>query len=212
MKEQVHQIIQGLKPAFQFFDRLDKYAYGHWLSQQYYIVRHSTPLLALSAGRSIDNNAYHMRCIDHLNEEKGHDKMLLLDLKMLGFSIDHFPELLSTQAYYQTQYYWIEHKNPLSFLGYVLFMEELAVQYGPLVGQKAKVINPKSALFLGHHSAADEDHVQDAYAVIAGLSDRDKKHILENISLSAFLYGKVLDELSASKESKTLELNELSIL
>lgn len=202
MKEQVKKIMQEVAPAFKYFEKLDKYSYGNWLAQQYYIVRHSTPLLALSAGRSIDNNAYHLRCIGHLNEEKGHDKMLLRDLKALGFDTEQFPELYSTQAYYQVQYYWIEHKNPLSFLGYILFMEELAVQYGPVVGKKAKVLNPKSALFLNHHSDADEDHLAEAYSIIVKLPSKDKQHILENLSISASLYSNMLYDLAGLQQNK----------
>lgn len=202
MKKQVKAIIKNVAPAFEYFKTLDRHTYANWVAQQYYIVRHSTPLLALSAGRSIDNNAYHMRCIHHLNEEKGHDKMLLQDLKSLGFSTKDFSELCSTQAYYQAQYYWIEHKNPLSFLGYILFMEEIAVEYGPIVGKKALEINPKSGLFLNHHSDNDEDHLAEAYAVIEKLPEQDKKHILENLTLAASLYASMLYELSGIKKDR----------
>lgn len=191
MKNQLNKIMENLLPIIKQLDFSNKNVYGNWLTQQYYIVRHSTPLLALSCGRSIENRDYHIRCISHLSEEKGHDKMLLNDLNKLNFSLNSYPELNSTRAVYQTQYYWIEHVNPTSFLGYILFLETLAVKYGERVSSEAK-----SGTFLKHHSDADEDHLKSAFSVIEQLSSIEKTLIIENLNEAAYLYSMMLNDIS----------------
>ena len=64
----------------------NKTKYNAWLSQAFHIVKHSTPLLALCCSRAGQNRDFHNRCIDHLAEEKGHDKLILNDLKNSSLS------------------------------------------------------------------------------------------------------------------------------
>jgi hypothetical protein len=199
MKNLLHDTMWAVEPSFSKVNFADKSVYGQWLAQQYYIVCHSTPLLALSCGRSIDNREYHNRCIEHLTEEKGHEKMLLNDLKLLGFSLSQFPELDSTRAIYQCQYYWTEHECPTSFLGYVLFLEGLAVTYGEKVYSMAQ---NHGSTFLKHHAGADEGHLEDAFAVIHALPENQKEKIAINLKQTASLYAAMLSELSLNNALK----------
>ncbi|MEZ0390717.1 MAG: iron-containing redox enzyme family protein [Pseudobdellovibrionaceae bacterium] len=194
MKKTVEQLMVEISPLILNYPWRDAVMYGHWLSQQYYIVRHSTPMLALSCGRSIDNPTYHRRCIEHLAEEKGHDRMLLNDLKILGRPLE--AELPATRAFYGSQYYQIEHVNPVSFLGYILFLEALAITFGKETLAKASTTT-KALTFLKLHAEEDEGHLESAYQIISGLPPGDQKAIVENLKMSARSYEAMLQDLHA---------------
>src|SRR5215470_14775595 len=109
----------------------DKAIYGAFLAQTYYYVNHSTRLLALAASRfQASEERIHRRFIRHATEEMSHEILALRDLKNLGLSLESYHEFPSTRAFYQTQYYMIEHVSPWSFWGYILMLEGLAVSEG----------------------------------------------------------------------------------
>jgi hypothetical protein len=185
--------------AVQRLDFSDRIQYGLWLAQAYFFVQHSTPLLALSCGRSVTNRSYHLRCISHLNEEKGHDRLLLNDLKSLGFSIQDFPEFASTSAFYQSQYYWIEHINPISFLGYIYVLEALADLQGKIKADQAKGFQADS--FLKLHADEDAGHLEQAEKLISTFSDVDQLQIVNNARQSSLLYQIIVRDILDSAVS-----------
>lgn len=194
MRQQFEQSIEKAKAAVANLDFSDRQVYALWLSQAYFIVRHSTPLLALSCARAIENRAYHLRCIGHLSEEKGHDKLILNDLRQMNLKIDDFKELSSTQALYQTQYYWIEHQNPVSLMGYILILEGLAVTMGR---EKLRQVNdPRISSFIKLHSDEDIGHLKIAYEQIEKMGLADQECIARNAELSANLYTYMVAEIT----------------
>ncbi len=179
-------------------DQLDfsnKLQYALWLAQAYYLVRHSTPLLAICCGRAIENRRFHLRCISHLGEEKGHDRLLLNDLKQLGYSIQQFPEFASTSAFYQTQYFWIEHVNPVSFLGYIYVLEALAVGRGEKKAHEARAFHADS--FLKLHASEDTGHLEHAMELVKSFSEEDQRQILKNANQSASIYQAIVSDIVA---------------
>lgn len=186
MKKRLEAAVQKSAKAVLELDFSDKSTYETWLAQAYHFVRHSTPMLALSCGLAIENREYHLRCISHLAEEKGHDRMLLNDLKQLGSSIDSQPEFSSTRALYQTQYYWIEHVNPVSFLGYILILEGIAVRCGPKKVEEIRKFSGRS--FVQLHAEEDLEHFDRAVAQLDKMSEKDRRDIVENAEQTADLY------------------------
>jgi hypothetical protein len=203
MKHRLENAVNKVCKSIDTFSFSNDYLYAFWLSQAYYFVKHSTPMLALSAGLSVENRPYHIRCIEHLSEEKGHDKMLLNDLKQLGYSIEDFPELTQTQALYQTQYYWIQHKSPTSFLGYIVLLEGIAINSGKKVLQQ--VTTSKGLSFLKLHSEEDEDHIEKAYSIIESMNELEQVLICKNCELSADIYVAMIEQIK-SYGSKYKEL------
>lgn len=193
MKNSVESTMREISQLYKNFPWQDQEAYAWWLSQIYYIVRHSTPLLALSCGRALHNPTYHSRCIEHLSEERGHDRMLLNDLKFLGETLR--PELPATHAVYATQYYKIEHVNTVAFLGYILFLEALAIYFGKEALGK---VDSKSSTFLKLHAEEDVDHLEKAYKLIAGLPHEDQIEIEKNLFQTARAYRSMLEDISPS--------------
>lgn len=197
MKTRIDTAIANVREALRNYNFEDRYYYALWLSQAYYFVKHSTPLLALSAGLSAENNAYHNRCIDHLSEEKGHDKMLLNDLKLMNYKISDFPEITQTQALYQIQYYWIQHKSPISLLGYIMLLEGLAVTAGKEIS--SRVNNHKGKSFVKVHVDEDVDHLEKAFEVMNAFSIEEQEMITRNCEASSQLYINMLENMMCLK-------------
>lgn len=175
-----------IESAIKSYPWSNQSAYANWLSQIYYIVRHSTPMLALACGRSLNNREFHLRCIEHLSEEKGHDKLILNDMKNMG--VELYPELPSTMLVYQTQYYQIEHVNPTSFMGYIMFLELLATELGDFVYSKVKDHSPKSVSFLKLHINEDKSHTQKGYDAISTMPENEKRFIIQNFEMTKVAY------------------------
>jgi hypothetical protein len=64
--------------------------------------------------------------VGHVDEELDHDQTLLGDLETLGFAratvLERMPSP-AVAALVGSQYYWILHHHPVTFLGYVALME-----------------------------------------------------------------------------------------
>jgi pyrroloquinoline quinone (PQQ) biosynthesis protein C len=169
-------------------------AYALWCAQTFYYVSYSTRLLALSAANcSLEQNSFHRRFIDHLGEEKGHERLSINDLKAIGRTIDSLPELPETAIFYQNQYFWILQRSPLSFFGYVLALEGMAVQAGGNLYQRAvKTYGPKASSFLKVHSEEDISHLETALNQVKEMSGEDLYHIAQNMIQSCLLYTATL--------------------
>lgn len=183
----------------------DTDSYANWLAQTYYMVSHSTRLVAL-AGALIDLEKpdLHARFIDHAKEERGHEIVCISDIKQLGKKLSDFDKFASSQAMYQVQYYWIQHKNPISFFGYTYALEMLACKFGPIVFSRVeKAHGSKCSKFLKLHSEADLDHMNKANEMILKLSDRELLLAGENLGLSCQLYRNMLTEITNKKINPT---------
>ena len=182
--------VEALNAVTRKFPVHEKAVYGDWLAQTYYFVSHSTRLLTSAATRlALSQNELHWRFLEHTREERGHDQLALKDLRNLGFEISEFPELPATQAFYQTQYYWIEHLNPLSLYGYILILEEFAVGGGVSLCDRAiQHHGEKATQFLKLHVREDIEHVKKAYGQLAKLTLEGQDLIMKNAKLSAHLY------------------------
>jgi hypothetical protein len=170
-------------------------AYASWCAQTYHYVCHSTRLLATSAGRiPLAHDEFYNRYVRHLQEEKGHEKLALRDLEKLGYSIREFPEEANTAAFYQTQYFSVEHVNPYALLGYILILEGLAASFGPGVYKRTQAAHGKEAsTFWKVHAEDDPDHLEQAFQVIEKLDPAAVAVIQENLRQSSERYGVLLE-------------------
>jgi hypothetical protein len=192
----LNQEIASLKAMADEFPIQEKSVYAQWLAQTYYFVCHSTRLLALTSARfSHDKNDVHYRFAEHVREERGHEIMALRDLKAIGARIEDFPEFPETQAFYQTQYYWIEHVNPIAFFGYVLCLEAFAICGSKAFTQAYKSHGEKATSFLILHTKEDIGHVDQAFQQLNGLSAEEKELITKNLKLSAHLYRQIYERI-----------------
>jgi pyrroloquinoline quinone (PQQ) biosynthesis protein C len=172
--------------------------YANYLAQTFFYVRHSTRMLATSAGRlsyEAQQNL-HIRFLKHLGEEAGHEKLALNDLKALGYNIEDFKELDATRFFYETQYYKIEHKDPLAIMGYILYLEVLAQFVCPPLTQKiTQLYGKKTATFLLVHGEEDPHHVEEAQKLIASLPPQALTVITENLLQSSCAFNLMMNEM-----------------
>jgi thiaminase len=199
-------VLHELQTHFDILDRAvettpwrDKAVYGAFLAQTNYYVSHSTRLLALTASRfKLSEELVHRRFIKHATEEMSHERLALRDLKNLGLSLEQFPEFPSTRAFYQTQYYMIEHVSPWSFWGYILMLEGLALAKGPWLFNEIKQHHDeKSGSFVKVHAAEDVGHMAEAEKAMHSLPERERPLVIERFSDAVFYYCSMLAQCTA---------------
>ena len=104
-----------------------------YLVQQHEIIRATVPLTRAAAqqARALPSDdplaAPLVAYLDeHVDEELDHDYELLDDLELLGIDRATVLERMPSPAVATlvgSQYYWLHHYHPVTFLGYVAFME-----------------------------------------------------------------------------------------
>jgi len=178
------------------FDWENPDAYAQWLGQTYHFVLNSTRILALASARTPMNQyQLHNRFIDHAKEERGHEVLLLRDLKALGKNIDEIPELAPTAALYKTQYFWIEHRSTDAFMGWVIVLEAFAANYGPGIFKRVMKAHGKEAsVFLKVHAEEDQDHIEKAFKQITQLPAENQQETILNFQHCAYYYQTMLKE------------------
>lgn len=189
------ETMDGLALKIDSFDWADKNFYSLWLAQAYYLVRHTTRLLALSAGLCpFENEETHKRIVQHLGEETGHDAIALADLKALGADLTLLPEITQTTKLITMQYDLMKEYSGLAFFGYVLLLEGLAVKRGEkLSGIVTEKFGPRAARFLKTHAEDDIEHIERALEQIESFSPEDQAIVIRNFRDSSQLYHAMLD-------------------
>jgi hypothetical protein len=104
-----------------------------FLVTQHQIIRATVPLTEAAAARAeamagtdpvADGLARYLE--EHVEEELGHDDVLLDDLELLGVDrasvLGRMPSP-AVASLVGAQYYWIHHHHPIAFLGFIALME-----------------------------------------------------------------------------------------
>ena len=185
----------------------NKAFYANYMAQTFYYVKHSTRILALSAGRLNyeEQQKIHLRFLKHLGEEANHEKLALNDLKFLGHKLEDFPELNSTRFFYEPQYYKIEHQHPLSLMGYILFLEVLAQKVCPPLSAKlSNLYGKKSATFLLVHGEEDPGHVEEAKKLLSEFDPVALEFIIINLKQSAYAFDNMMREIAEATHDSRL--------
>lgn len=182
----------------------DQQAYSNWLAQTYFFAVQTTPLLMLAGGKLADTDYdLHYRFIDHSKEEKGHPQLLINDLERLGQKIGNFSAQHSIESMYQSQFYWIYHRDPRAFFGYILFLEGIAAEIGSEAFNKAEAAHGKSATrFLVTHSIEDQDHIQEAFEQVAKFNNETLELVTTNLKHTAWCYNKMLIDSQTGTHDK----------
>ncbi|MES2768673.1 MAG: iron-containing redox enzyme family protein [Bdellovibrionota bacterium] len=194
IKTELHMLIEKVGNEFENFPWEDKKAYGHWLAQTYYFVRHTTCFLALTASRwGVKNRTQQYRALKHLKEESSHDLLLLNDLEAIKDSINNHTERPETQAFYQTQYYWIEHETPAAHWGYAYLLEGLASKKALMAYNRIiKAHGNSTASFLKTHAEEDSTHFEEGLKNLEHLNKYEMDCFRDCLRQAAMLYLQIL--------------------
>ncbi|MGE4130050.1 MAG: iron-containing redox enzyme family protein [Bdellovibrionales bacterium] len=205
-REAAKQQMDKTGPFIHDYPWENREAYAIWLGQTFYMVNHSTRLVALAGAYApIERSFLHERFVDHSKEERGHQLIAISDLKALGYQPSDIPALAPSQAMYQVQYYWIQHLNAASFFGYTLALEAIAEYYGPEIHKRVHDAHgPQSAKFIKLHSEADVGHLDEAFRNMDKLNQDEAKLAMENLDLSSDLYREVLIKSKELAETKSI--------
>jgi hypothetical protein len=109
----------------------------------------------------------------HIEEEAGHDDLVLADLAALGlpetFVTDRAP-FVEVTALVGAQYYWIRHVHPVVLLGHVYVFEGYPMP-ASRVDELVDVTGLPPAAFgsLRLHAELDTDHRHDLLALLDGM-------------------------------------------
>jgi thiaminase len=199
MRQILERSVAQIQAQSEHFPWTCRRAYGDWLAQTYYYVRHSTRLLAAASARFPQDergDALHHRFAMHIAEEKRHEILAQRDLERLGFSLEAFPERHATRMFYEPQYYKIEHQAPSVLFGYILPLEAIAPAQGPqVVRTVTAAFGPKCASFLELHAREDEDHIEKALTLLQTVPLSESVLVLRNLEQSTFAYCMLLRDI-----------------
>jgi len=174
--------------------------YEHYIAQTYYYIEHSVKLLALAI-ENTHNEEFQKRSREHIKEENNHELMALRDLKALGKDLQHYPENQATKQLYMTQYNLIRNHGGEVLLGYIYFLESLAIKLAPFHDNLKSEYNGKASVFIKVHVEEDQKHIIEARENIEG--SKMKREIFDNITTTFETYNAFLDEVYKSACEKS---------
>jgi hypothetical protein len=197
LKQSVLDHVEQLGASVQKFPWENKIAYGCWLAQTYYFVRHTTSFLSLTASRfgprERDRQYFQLH---HLREESGHDLLLLNDLAALGLKLETFEELPETSALYQSQYYFVDHENPASHWAYAYLLEGLAAKKISTFLHRVESSHPTgSSQFLRVHMDEDQRHFERGLGMLDHLTPAESDSYNRNLIQCAYFYDGMLEHI-----------------
>ena len=162
-----------------------------YLIEVYHYIKHSCPFMELTRDKlTQDHQILKKYLSEHIEEEKDHDLWLLNDLEYLGFSPDkirHSIPKRETMALVGTQLYLINEVNPVSYLGYIFYLESNPPTMKTLnyLSQELKI--PEKALFtLKEHGEVDPTHIDDLSQLLDSdfWSEKEKELIAYNLQIT----------------------------
>ena len=181
--------------------------YLDFLTEAYHHVKHTFPLLALAASRTPDQR-YQDALVEYMEEERGHEKWILNDIRAVGGDADRVrdgqggPACRIMVAY---AYYAIEHISPYAFLGSVHVLEGISVLLADQVADAMKASlgleSDTGFTYLRTHGSLDTEHVAFFRTLVDGFSDRKTQRIIiDNATIFYRLYGSIFHDLGARAE------------
>jgi len=177
--------------------------YIDFLTQAYHHVKHTYPLLALASVHTT-NEAYQDALVEYMEEERGHEKWILDDIRNLGGDADAVRTGRPGQAcqiMVGYTYYAIQWLSPYAMLGSVHVLEGMSTQ---LADQAADALHrtlggdgKTGFSYLRSHGALDIEHVAFFKTLVNEITDPAAQAvIIETSNIIYRLYGDIFREIS----------------
>lgn len=168
--------------------RMSKEAYKAFLTDLYHIVWHFCPTMATAASRCSDefiDVRHHL--YNNINEEKGHEKMVLNDLAAFDVNTEWVKSSAPSypvQAMIAYNYHAAERIHPCTVLGMLYVLEIISSVYGGQVATSiSKGLNmelPDGFTFLESHASMDLDHMAKLRTLLQTIKDERIQEIVIN--------------------------------
>jgi pyrroloquinoline quinone (PQQ) biosynthesis protein C len=183
--------------------KIDRELYIAFLSQAYYHVRHTVPLLMATGARLPQDYEWVRGAIaEYIDEEYGHQEWILNDIAALGGdaeAVRHGEPGLPIELMVAFLYDQIARCNPMGFFGMVHVLEGTSVAIALTVAEQIKqgLGLPANAMsYLTSHGTLDQEHLK----FFATLMDKvespaDQAAIIHASQVVYRLYGDMLYSL-----------------
>lgn len=190
----------------------DKGFYTTWLAQTYFYVAKTTPLIALACAKTpTTRSKLHYRFIEELTEERGHELLLLRDLKNFDMDISEFTELPPTAMFYQSLHYMISEQSPATIISFSLTLEGLASKRLHNICDRVEKAHGKNAVgFLKLHCEVDQKHFEQAMPVLEMATDEELPMINSGIKLCRYIYSELLRATYMTSRKEDIAMWNLS--
>jgi pyrroloquinoline quinone (PQQ) biosynthesis protein C len=180
---------------------MTKESYIRFLMDLYHIVWHFCPIMAAAASRCPDDfKAVRYHLYHNIDEEKGHEELVLADLKFFGVDRDKVfstPPSFPVQAMLAYNYHACERIHPCSVLGMLYVLEIISSVYGGQVSasiaEGLKMPLPEGFTFLNSHASMDLDHMANLRALLETIQEEDTQYlIIQAIQMNFYLFTEFL--------------------
>ena len=177
--------------------KMTREEYIAFLLDLYHVVWHFVPIMGAAASRCPDafrQVRYHL--YHEIEEEKGHELMVLEDLKIFGVEAEAVKARTPSypvQAMLAYNYYTCERVHPCGVIGMLYALEFISSVYS---GQLAAAISlglkmplPQGFTFLDSHSAMDLNHLAELRELLQTIDDPAAQKIIMNaIQVNFYLF------------------------
>ncbi len=185
---------------------LDEYV--AFLTQAYYHVRHTVPLLMAVGGRLPQDKEWLRAAVaDYIEEELGHQEWILNDIAACGGdkeTVRHGIPNQETELMVAYAYDSVQRGNPVSFFGMVLVLEGTSIS---LATRAADVLReslglPRNAFsYLYSHGSLDQEHMKFFEGLMNRIeSPEDRVAIVHSANMFYRLYGNIFRSLELNRE------------
>jgi pyrroloquinoline quinone (PQQ) biosynthesis protein C len=188
-QEKVQKMLNG---------ELSSEEYKRFLMDLYHIVLHFCPIMAAAASRcpdSFDAVRYHL--YHNIDEEKGHEKLVLADLKKFGVEQEAVVKAkpsFPVEAMLAYNYHGCERVHPCSVLGMLYVLEIISSVYGGQVATSIAEglhmqVEDGGFSFLDSHAAMDLDHMANLRVLLETIEDSAVQDIIiRAIQMNFYLF------------------------
>lgn len=191
--------------------------YKSFLREIYFYTREDPQLQAFATAwfRGEDRSVVRM-FLKHAISEIGHDQLALNDLATLGGDVADIPSqfpLPTTVALTSFPYWSIQFLSPVSYLGYLYFLEALPTTSGGALMQSLRQSGvPENAMtFIQDHTTIDVAHIKlmDSYVEKLIRTERDFVDVSYAMTTTAKLYELMIEGAMQAADHPVASLTNL---
>ncbi len=177
--------------------------YIAFLTQAYYHVSHTVPLLMCAGSRlPASLEAVRGAIAEYIEEEYGHQEWILNDIRACGGNADNVRNGtpgLPIEMMIAFLYYRIERINPMSIFGMVQVLEGTSVSIATAVAAQVEHtlgLPEQATTYLRSHGELDQGHLQFFASLMDTVTDaNDRAAIIDTARRVYQLYGEMLNQL-----------------
>ncbi len=181
--------------------------YVDFLTEAYYHVRHTVPLLmAVGSKLSMEQEWLREAVAEYIEEEQGHQEWILNDIEAAGGdkeAVRHGKPKMPTELMVSYAYDTIQRNNPLSFFGMVLVLEgtsiKLATNAAGII-KKTLGLPDKAFSYLTSHGSLDIEHMKFFESLMNKITEKnDQEAIIHAANIFYHLYAEIFRSLDQTQ-------------